>query len=244
MKSKDYISQLGFDQIEGISEVDYMDECIAFHTDIREMPLANGSLRMDMVTIVGCAQGKMQGELNAVSYTIQQNELIACRPNDVITGCMLNPDFRGMVLCMSRKGCLEQFPERELWDKAFRLSERPVVKVSPESLQMLKHYGEALRAKLRCGQGTPYRREIVMSLVKAVMYELMGNVDESRLAERGCSMGRQREVLFKRFMELLAGTQVKPRCVSNCTSPGVPCLTSRWPSRAIKATEALPSSVW
>lgn len=214
MNTKDCISQLGFDQIEGISEMDYMDECVAIHADIKEVPFVNGSLRMDMVTIVGCAQGKMQGELNAVSYTIQQNELIVCRPNDVITGCMLSPDFRGMALCISRKGCLDQFPERELWNKAFSLSERPVIKVKPESLRMLQLYGETLRAKLRSGQGLPYRREIVMSLVKAALYELIGNVDESKLAERSGSMGHQRESLFKRFMELLAETQVKPRYVS------------------------------
>lgn len=72
MDNKDYIRLWRFDQIEERSgQVDYMGEGIAFHTDFKEQPIEDGSLRMDMVVIVGCAQGKMQGELNAVSYTIR-----------------------------------------------------------------------------------------------------------------------------------------------------------------------------
>lgn len=241
MSSKEYISPLGFDQIKDISEVDYMDECIAIHTDIREVPFVNGSLRMDMVMIVGCAQGKMQGELNAVSYTIQQNELIVCLPNDVITGCMLSPDFSGMVLCLSQRGLLEQFPESELWNKVFRLSENHVVKASPESLQMLRHYGEALQAKLNGGK-TPYYREIVVSLVKAALYELLGNVGEPAASPCSGRLVTQREVLFKRFVELISSIPVKPRSVTWYADRL--CVTPKYLSTVCKQVSGKTALAW
>ena len=42
---KDHIRQIGFDQMKDNKDVDYMDDGVAFHTDIRELPIENGSNR-------------------------------------------------------------------------------------------------------------------------------------------------------------------------------------------------------
>lgn len=212
MNNKEHIRQIGFEQVKGIIDVHYMDDGIAFHTDIRELPIGNGSMQVNMVTIVACVSGKLQVELNAITYTIQQNEILVCLPNSIIDNCMLSPDFDGAVLCLSQRGILEQISENEIWDKAFHFAESPIVRVSEESLNMFRLYGSMLMEKIKMKQ-CPFYKEIIVSIVKASLYELLANVEKEPVSY-GNGLTRQREVLFKRFIELLSTTRIKPRNVS------------------------------
>lgn len=212
MDNKDHIRQIDFDSVNDIAEVDYMDSGIAFHTDIRDLPIENGSMRVNMFTIVACISGKLQVELNAVAYTLGQNEILVCRPNDVIDNCMLSPDFDGAVLCLSQRGILEQISESELWEKFFHLAENPIVRVREESLNMFKLYGAMLTAKIKM-ERTSFYGEIIASIVKAGLYELLSNV-ENKSVSYGRGLTNQREVLFKRFIDLLSTTRTKPRNLS------------------------------
>lgn len=209
---KDHIRQIGFDQMKDNKDVDYMDDGVAFHTDIRELPIENGSMQVNMFTVVACICGKLQVELNTLAYTIQPNEILVCLPNSVIDNCMLSPDFDGVVLCLSQRGILEQISENEIWDKAFHFTENPIVRVSEDSLHMFELYGSMLMRKVKMDR-SPFYREIIVSIVKAALYELLANV-ENKSASYGRGLIKQREVLFKNFIDLLSMTRIKPRNVS------------------------------
>jgi len=209
---KDHIRQIGFDQMKDNKDVDYMDDGVAFHTDIRELPIEKGSMQVNMFTVVACICGKLQVELNTLAYTIQPNEILVCLPNSVIDNCMLSPDFDGVVLCLSQRGILEQISENEIWDKAFHFTENPIVRVSEDSLHMFELYGSMLMRKVKMDR-SPFYREIVVSIVKAALYELLANV-ENKSASYGRGLIKQREVLFKNFIDLLSMTRIKPRNVS------------------------------
>lgn len=212
MKNTEHIRQIDFDQMKDNNEVDYMDDGIAFHTDIRELPIENGSMQINLVTIVACINGKLQVELNTITYTIRQNEILVCLPNSIIDNCMLSPDFDGAVLCLSQRGILEQISENEIWDKAFHFAESPIVQVSEESLNMFRLYGSMLMEKVKM-KHSPFYKEIIVSIVKASLYELLANVKNESVSY-GNGLTKQREVLFKRFIELLSTTRIKPRNVS------------------------------
>lgn len=213
MNIKDGIRQIDFDQVNDIVQVDYKDNGIAFHTDIKELPIGEGPMRVNMFTIVDCTKGKLQVELNAQEYTLRQNEVLVCKPNDVVDNCMLSPDFTGVVLCLSQRGILEQISESELWEKAFKLAENPIVRTNAESLRMFNLYGAAIMEKIKMKR-TPFYEDIIVSIVKAALYELLANVDNNQTLSCGGRLITQREVLFKRFIDLLSTTQVKPRRVS------------------------------
>lgn len=213
MNNKEDIRQIDFDQVNDLIEIDYMDDGIAFHTDIRELPIENGSMRVNIFTVVACTCGKLQVELNTVSHTLRQNEILVCRPNDVIENCMLSPDFDGAVLCLSQRGILEQISECELWDKTFHLAENPIVRIGADSLRMFNLYGTTLMEKIKMKR-TSYYKEIIVSIVKAALYELLANVDNNQSTSYGRGLVKQREVLFKRFIDLLSKTRIKPRNVS------------------------------
>lgn len=166
---KDHIRQIGFDQMKDNKDVDYMDDGVAFHTDIRELPIENGSMQVNMFTVVACICGKLQVELNTLAYTIQPNEILVCLPNSVIDNCMLSPDFDGVVLCLSQRGILEQISENEIWDKAFHFTENPIVRVSEDSLHMFELYGSMLMRKVKMDR-SPLIRNCCF-IVKAALYD-------------------------------------------------------------------------
>lgn len=212
MKNTEHVRQIDFNRIKSNKNVDYMDDGIAFHTDLRELPIENGSMQVNMVTIVTCINGKLQVELNAIPYTIRQYEILVCLPNSIIDNCMLSPDFRGSVFCLSQSGILEQISENEIWDKVFQFAENPIVQVSEENFNMFKLYGSMLKEKVKM-KHTPYYKEIIVSIVKASLYELLANV-KNKTVTYGKGLTKQREVLFKRFIELIHTTRIKPRNVS------------------------------
>lgn len=240
MKNTEFIRQIDFGQIKCNNNVDYMDDGIAFHTDLKELHIENGLMQADMVVVVGCFTGKLQVDLNAVTYTIQQNEILVCLPNSIIDNCMLSPDFDGAVLCLSKRGILEQISESEIWDRAFHFAKSPIVKVCEESLNMFRLYGSVLREKIKM-KHSPFYKEIIVSIVKAVLYELLANV-ESQSASYGSGLIKQRDVLFKRFIELLSTTKVKPRNVSWYAEQL--CVSPKYLSTVVKQVSEKKTSVW
>lgn len=240
MKNTEHIRQIGFDQMKGNNDVDYMDDGIAFHTDIRELPIENGSMQVNMITIVACTSGKLQVELNAIAYTIHQNEILVCLPNSIIDNCMLSPDFDGAVLCLSQRGILEQISENEIWDKAFHFAKSPIVQVSEESLNMFRLYGSMLIEKIRMKQ-SPFYKEIIVSIVKASLYELLANVKKESVSYAN-GLTQQREVLFKRFIELLSTTRIKPRNVSWYAEQL--CVTPKYLSTVCKQVSGKTAFYW
>lgn len=213
MNYKDYIWQVGFDRIRYMGKMNYINDGIAFYTDIREFSFDTEFLRTDMLVIIAVSVGELRVELNTVAYTLRQKEALTFRPNDIVANWKLSHDFNGIALCMTEKKILELFSESDLWDKAFLLAENPIIHISEGSLAMLNLYGEILRHKIK-NCDTFYNKEIIVSVIKAAMYELMADIDSNKQGTHGGELRNQREILFQRFIKMLAGTQIKPRKIS------------------------------
>lgn len=208
----DIIRQVGFDNISGGEAIKFENRGIAFLSRLHELPMVDGSMQLDMFVITICMRGKMHVEINAGTFTLNHREILVCQPNDIIENCMVTPDFDGASICLSHRWLLEHISESDLWNKAFVFSDCPVVKVSEESLATLAMYGSVLSVKLKKSE-RPYDRNIIDLMVTSMLYELLGSVESDRVGGYGKSLIRQRDVLFKRFIELLAGTRIKPRSV-------------------------------
>ena len=146
MSNTDDIRQIAFNRIKDDDfDVDYIDDEIAFHTDIREFAIDKDSpVQTDMLTIVVCSRGKLSVELNAVEYTIRRNEVLVCLPNSVISNPMISPDFDGAVLCMSQRGILEQIPENDILSKALYFAKNPIICVNEDDLHIIDLYGSLI----------------------------------------------------------------------------------------------------
>lgn len=64
MNYKDYIWQVGFDRIRYMGKMNYINDGIAFYTDIREFSFDTEFLRTDMLVIIAVSVGELRVELN------------------------------------------------------------------------------------------------------------------------------------------------------------------------------------
>lgn len=190
---------------------EYKESDILFLDNVRNLPLVNGSLRVDKFVSVMCYTGKLQSEVNTMPYTIHANQILICHSNDIISNTMVSPDFDGTILCLSSRMTLELFGNSSMWDYFYHLVKSPVITVGNESLEMLRIYGKALSEKIKMGP-TSFRKEIVGSIVKAIFYEVRENINDTGHPDaKGLRHG---EVLFRQFVELLSSCLVKSRSVS------------------------------
>lgn len=240
MDKKD-VQQVGFSQIDGIMDVDYMEDGIAFYDGFNKMPMSEqGSMRIDMYIVFLCLKGKLGVEINATPYTVEQNDLIVSYPNAIIDNCMLSPNFEGAILCLSNKIITECISESDLWERAFHFMENPIIHVDEEALNKLRLYKEILQAQIKTKQNV-FCKEIINSIVRAILYELLANAGNHRPFS-GASLVRQREVLFKRFVQLLSGCMVKPRSVTWYADQL--CITSKHLSTVCKQVSGKTAFEW
>lgn len=211
MKEKS-ISKIDFHHIKMMKDTTYNDGDIAFLSDIRKLPMADLPAALEMFVIIVCEHGKLQIEVNDTPYTITEKTMLTYKPQEVINNCMLSHDFKGKILCISHKVLMESFSASDFWDRGFNLMNRRIVPVKDGDIRMYNLYGELFQTKIE--QANPvYMKEIIHSLVRAAIYELLSFYKEDT-NEYGRGLVKQSEVLFQRFITLLSDLKVKPRNVA------------------------------
>lgn len=212
MEKKEEIGRLAFDSAEAHRvRPDYKDEDVAILYDMRDLPVFDEPMRVDMFISVSCLHGRMQLEINDKVYTIGRYEALICRPNDLVASCMFTPDFAGKALCLTSRFLTENFSESGIWNSLFLRGGSPVIRADEEDIRLFDLFCEMLHLKTgqACG---PYRREIIYSIVRAAMYECLAKINGNEHV--GAGQARRCEVLFKQFIRLLSDCPVRPRSVA------------------------------
>lgn len=216
------VPKIDFRQIKMIDEVEYNDGDIAFISDIREVPIEARPVSVEMFMIIISEQGRFQIDINDTTHAISEKTLLLCKPQEILGNCMISPDFIGKILCISNRVLVDSFSDSDFWDRGINILNRRSIPIDESSVRMYNLYGELFKAKM--SQSKPlFMREIIHSLVKAAIYELLSCFD-GETNEYGRGLVKQREILFQRFINLLSGLRVKPRSVAEyaerlCVSP-------------------------
>ena len=138
--------------------------------------------------------------------------ILAYRPNELINSCMVSMDFCGKMLCLSHRIILESFSDSDFWDRGLAFTNNRTMKIDDDGIHIYNLYGELLQLRID-RQNYLFKKEIVRSLVKAAIYELLSHF-KADVPEYGKGLTKQREILFQRFISLVSGLHVKPRNVS------------------------------
>lgn len=177
----------------------------------QDLPQEASPQKTDRIIFVACVEGKLQVDINGKKYLINSQDILLCRPNAILGNLMISPDFRGRIICLSRKTIMECIHmDNNVWNRMFRIEKNPVLHV--ENSELFATYDRLTGMRLKQEQ-RPYRKEIISSLIRASIYELLAEMEK----HVECSESRtitQGDILFKRFMELISGIEVKPRSVS------------------------------
>lgn len=237
---EEYI-QLNMGDAENFSKTIYMDGDIAILDSIEELPRDHDNIKVNIFIIMACLDGKMSINVNSKGYTIHVNEFLFCLPNAVLNDCMMSPGFRGKILCLSPRIIKETIQmDTILWNKAFQIKENPIIHVDKEGIKLFQAYETALTLRIK-DYRRAYRKEAMTSLVRALLYEILSELS-GYVNSPGGDLIQQKDILFKRFLELLSSCEVKPRSVTWYGEKL--CVTPKYLSTVCKAVSGKTAFNW
>lgn len=209
---KDEYRKISMNDVENLSQTIYMDGDIAIFDSFNELPNDHNSIKVGIFIIVACLEGKMSVSINSKGYIVHANEFLFCMPNTVLNDCMVSPDFKGKILCLSSMVIQETMRmDSVLWNKAFRIKENPIIHVDGEGVELFQAYSTVMALRIKACRRA-YRKEVMTSLVRTAIYEILSELSGYVNSLDG-ELLQQKDLLFKRFLELLTSSEVKPRNV-------------------------------
>lgn len=200
------------DELSRYVRVDYLDGDIGLVARIYHLPefvLA----KIDAVQVLICIRGTVQVNLNTGAYTLHADDVLFCGPNVLADKVIGSDDMECWGIFLSTR-MAKRFlgPDNDLREKFFYLTKHPVVHIRAGEVSVFERYHELLLLRMSAADN-PYRKEIMSALTYSVFYDLLANLDTTSVPAEKARV-RQRDLLFKRFIELILGHKVKVRSVS------------------------------
>lgn len=204
------LTEIGFEHIPEWVDLDYMDNDLIIYSDVKDLPFKDDVLKTAFVTIGMCHKGRMQLDINDSPYQVEPNDILICPPNAYVKNAWLSPDFKCDFLCLSIRVVTDFIPENKLLHKINMLSAYPIIHVDDENLHIFELCMKILKEKLQSSPSR-YKKEIIYSIVKTYLLELLENINLEELPQKEIS---RKEILFKDFMKLILSQTIKPRSLT------------------------------
>lgn len=213
MGKEEHYRQLTIEELGQHVEIDYVDGNIAYSDNINCDSPKPSPFKIDAIRMALCLEGTLQVDVNAKTLTLQPYDILCCGPNVMIHNCVPSADFKCTILALSTR-IIRQIinPGNNMRDKIFFINQNPLLHIGEEGARIFKQYYELLSARTKAPEMT-YRKEIVSSIACAIIYELLAKLDKYCLPSDD-TLVRQGDILFKRFIKLLAEMPIKERSVS------------------------------
>ena len=202
----------------------------------------NNEIKNKPFAIIVGLQGELVLETNIKRHKLKQKQILIYLPyNKTITGYTTSNNFEVKILCLSEKIMMDNFSMgNELWEKSFTLREEPIIDINEEVYKLFECYGNLLNQRYSM-QGRSFHKEVITSLMKAFLYELLNEVGQS-VETPGKHLLKQGDILFKKFITLLSETNIKPRMVSWYAQQL--CVTPKYLSTTCKNVSGKSATVW
>ena len=223
-------------------DISYYDSDAIIIDSIKDLSLPNSTaIIKDMIVIVICEMGKLQLDINGITHTLHQHDLLFCGHLNAIDNIMQSPDFECKVACLSYNIILRlTFVDRETWNKAFYLQHNPIIHLSPLDLVMFRKYYEVAKHKFEQPKHH-YFKEALTGLLQAGLYDLLGTL-EDLLPKTELNTVNRGSILCSKFLTLLNESQGKRHDVKYYADKL--CITPKYLTTVCKKETGKNASKW
>ena len=195
--------------------VGYSDEDIVLIDNVKLLAEPSPT-RLQMNTVAFFLKGKAQGELNGQPVTLEQNQLLICPPNVLVSGYMLSPDFEMKAIFVSNR-ILQSFLREKMsvWTDLLYVHHLHVIKLESEEIEFLTKMHELLSLVINSKSDYSYKTEVMHSLMRSAFLALCGALKMALPSAQRSDMipSRHSDRLFQQFLELLSSNPVKHHTV-------------------------------
>lgn len=216
MGNKEIYDEIKFIDIPHYGEVRYTDGDIVLVDNFRQLSeLLPSNARFDFTLVVICLKGKMQVELQSKQQVLHPYDILCCKPNILVSDCMISPNFDGKILCLSSR-ILQSFfhTDKTVWKNYFHLSQLPIINIGEERAQLFEAYYQLMNYRIN-QPSKMYNKEAMYALINAAMYDLLTVLVERSTLPQENNLLMQGDILFKRFMDMLTEEKIHERSVAH-----------------------------
>lgn len=195
---------------KGIAE--YTDGDIIILDQVGATPM-EGTVKLDMIMMIYCIKGRLQGEMNGKVHQAQAGDVVLCLPHSYLSNYMMSPDFESRIIGLSYKAIQHNMQvSKDLLDLLAYVAHNPVIHLDLERQALVGKYYSIIEHKIKQPHGY-FHKEIMNSIFQCVFYEICAIIaPHVQYADNGGSM-KQANVLFRKFMTLVGDNDGKMRSV-------------------------------
>lgn len=197
--------------IEGWDGIAYNDDELAFFDNMCNMPSFELPVQLEMYVIVLVTSGRATVKINGTIYEAKKDDLLICPPNNIVDSGLMSIDFQGHCICISCTYIKRIIPLAEnSWDIKKLFESHPICTLKPEEAKIFCQYYELLCSKTQYSSAT--QKRVIDTIMLALIYDMQTVL--GRVVRYNSRPFTSREILFKRFVDLIESTYPKPRTVS------------------------------
>ncbi len=192
--------------------IKYSDEELVIVDDLREIPALNSKIAFNVVAV--CVSGRLHMDVSGKTTQVEAGQIFICHSHATLSNFMLSPDFECKMMCISDRLLRNILSSQmQIWTKMLYKQTCCILNVDIERFTI---YNELRYRWLH--EDSPFKREILFSLLRAVLLEISENMlilEQTEHPEKKHVNGYSRmEDIFQRFLENIARRRIKKLSVS------------------------------
>ncbi len=192
--------------------IKYSDEELVIVDDLREIPDLNSKIAFNVVAV--CVSGRLQVDVSGKTTQVEAGQMFICHSHATLSNFMLSPDFECKMMCISDRLLRSILSSQmQIWTKMLYKQTCCILNVDTERFTI---YGELRYRWLH--EASPFKREILSSLLRAVLLEICEDmliIEQAEQPEKKHVHGYSRmEDIFQHFLENIARRRIKKLSVS------------------------------
>lgn len=239
-------TNVNIDELPDHLHVDYSDGDILFIDNFHDFPGsidADNTVHLNMVAFIICLKGRMSIRIKNQRAELLPNQVACLTPTMHLAEAMMSPDFEAKIMALSPELIRSILrADKQTWMRYMHVMQNPIFDISEESMQLLSYYHRLIKFRLHL-TSRYYRKQAISALVCASLYDMIAQRNEEEpLVEPDENILTQSDMLFKRFLELLASKSPVERSVKFYAHEL--CVTPKYLSSAVSRISGKSAMKW
>ena len=234
--------KINIESIINEAKTDYYDGDIVVMDSLKNVPTTTNPCKLELLLIVYCTKGFFNCCINDTNQRIEAGNLMVCLPMTIVTTIKTSEDIELKILGLSSKALFRSLDlSKDFWNIVLYASNNYVITLDNERQTLLNRFYSLLQFKLTHKHGL-FHKEIMHSLFQCAFFELAELLASYNDNKRYTGVIRQGDLLFRRYIELLAESGGLERSVKAYAEKL--CITPKYLSSLCKKVSGKTALSW
>ena len=216
-----------------------IDDDLLLFGNVEDVPVVTEPRKVHCLFVAFCLEGSAQYTVDTKEHGVRKNDVVVFNDGQVIGNYMFSRDCKGLAIMASNDFIAEIIKEVHEISQLFLIAySHPVFSLSTEKAHTFMGYFNMIRQRVD-DTSHHFRRELVMSLLKAMIYDIGNEIWQSQRTE---PKRTRAEAIFNEFILLVKDNFRHERRVSWYGEKL--CITPKYLSETVKQVSRRTPNEW